>query len=698
MNKWVFLPLTLAVNSALAATVNTENDNIEQVTVRGAYFGQQVASGAKTPTLLVNVPQAISITTAEQIQDQAMTSIAEVMQFTPGVSIGQGEDHRDQITLRGQNTTADFFVDGLRDDVQYFRPLYNLERVEVLRGSNALLFGRGGGGGVINRITKTAQTDESFTVVSGRVDSFGATLATVDTNVRISENQALRLNAMTQGIDNHRDFKDGDRWAINPTYTLKLSDQTTIVASWETIDDERVVDRGVPSLAGRPARGFTDTFFGDPKRNGMTFEGDIFRLRADHRFSDQWSGNATVQWADYDKFYENIYPIGFDATANSVSFDGYYDAQARENLLAQFNLIGQIEALGFRHTILMGIEAGEQDSANERADSRFFATNDDQISIMFTDPLSIPEYDYTAPVRSTTSDVSFISGFIQDEIQLNDHWILVAGARIDRFEIDVVDAIEIADGTSDGNDGFIGSSDTEVSPRAGLIYKPSADLSFYVSFSKSFLPRSGDQFLTLTPSAAALAPEEFENQEIGFKWNVSDNLSVALAAFEITRENGVAVDPNDPERSVLTGTETRGAEFEIVGNPTDRLSINASYSYLDGKELGQFQNGFPANQRIAQLPRHKVTVWADYTVASTLRAGLGVIYQDEQFATLSNAVTLPSFTRVDAAVFWDATDRLSLQINAENIFDERYFPDSHNDDNISVGRPANVAVSASYRF
>jgi len=694
-----FIALVSAIQtSSLVAQEAAQADTIEQVVVRGAYFGQQVSSGAKTPTLLIDVPQSISIMSAEQIQDQAMTSIGEVMQYTPGVSIGQGEDHRDQITLRGQNTTADFFVDGLRDDVQYFRPLYNLDRVEVLRGSNALLFGRGGGGGVVNRVTKTASIDQSFTALTANADTFGATLATVDSNVNISNNQALRINGMIQGIENHRDFKDGERWAVNPTYTLQLSNRTQLVASWETIDDERVVDRGVPSVAGRPAGGFTETFFGDPRLNNTSFEGDIARVRIDHRLSDDWTANATVQWADYDKYYQNLYPTGFDDVANTVSLDGYYDAQGRENLIAQVNFVGRLAWLGVGHTVLAGFETGSQKTDNQRADVRFVDTNDDQITLSFSDPLSIPGYEFDAPGRDRSSEVTFSSAFFQDEMALSDRWILVAGARIDRFEIDVVDMIEINDGVEDGNDGLIGSQDTEVSPRAGLIYKPTPDLSLYLGYSKSFLPRSGDQFLTLTPTTATLAPEEFENQEIGIKWNALDNLSLVAAAFEITRENGTAVDPLDPERSVLTGTETRGVELQLVGNPTDRLLINASYSYLEGEELGQFDNGVAANQVLAQLPKHKVTLWGDYTIAAGLRTGLGVVHQSEQYATLSNAVTLPSFTRIDAAIFWDVTPDLTVQLNIENLLDEDYFPDSHNDNNISVGRPLNARAGIQYHL
>ncbi|NBQ12522.1 MAG: TonB-dependent siderophore receptor, partial [Gammaproteobacteria bacterium] len=168
-------PLTLALAAlALPVAAVDEAGPIETIVVRGAYFGQALAEGVKTPTLLLDVPQSVSVMDAQQLREQAHVSVADVMQYTPGVSIGQGEDHRDQLTIRGQNTTADFFLDGLRDDVQYFRPLYNLERVEVLRGANALLFGRGGGGGVVNRVSKVPTTAEAFTTVAANVDSFGA--------------------------------------------------------------------------------------------------------------------------------------------------------------------------------------------------------------------------------------------------------------------------------------------------------------------------------------------------------------------------------------------------------------------------------------------------------------------------------------------------------------------------------------------
>jgi catecholate siderophore receptor len=678
--------------------ITESEESVERITVRGAFFGQQVATAVKTPTLLVNVPQSVSVVSAAQISEQALFSIADVMQYTPGVSIGLGEDHRDQVTIRGQNTTADFFVDGLRDDVQYFRPLYNLERVEILRGANALLFGRGGGGGVVNRVTKVASSAEDFTTLSAGIDTFGAGSISVDTNKAIDANNAFRFNGVFDSIDNHRDFKDGERYAINPTYTWMANDDTTVVASYEYVNDDRLVDRGIPSLDGAPLEGYDDTYFGDPDFNNTTLEAHIARVRVDHALSQNWNLNGTVQFADYDKAYQNLYPVNFDADAGTVTLDGYRDTTTRENALVQLNLIGQFATGDINHTLLTGMEYGSQDTENARRDAFFADSQDDQVSFVFSDPLVIPSMTLTDPVRDRASDVTFTSAFVQDEIKLNEHWIVVAGLRYDNFDIDVVDSIEVANGTDDGNSGFLSSSDSQVSPRAGLIYKPAESVSIYASYSKSFLPRSGDQFLSLSLTSQALEAEEFENKEIGVKWNFSDSLSVTAAAFEVERENGTAQDPNNPEASILTGTETKGFEVQVVGKLSERWVINAGYSNLDGEEMGRIVDGALANRDLAQLPEHMLTLWNQYEVNDKWRVALGVIYQSEQYASLNNTVELPDFVRVDAAVYYDYSEDVKLQLNVENLFDEDYFPSAHNDNNIATGEPLNARVSLQYKF
>jgi catecholate siderophore receptor len=691
--------LALYGTSVLAQdTVAESDESVERITVRGAFFGQQVATAVKTPTLLVNVPQSVSVVSAQQISEQALFSIADVMQYTPGVSIGLGEDHRDQVTIRGQNTTADFFVDGLRDDVQYFRPLYNLERVEILRGANALLFGRGGGGGVVNRVTKVASTAEDFTTLSAGIDTFGAGSISVDTNKAIDANNAFRFNGVFDSIDNHRDFKDGERYALNPTYTWMANDDTTVVASYEYVNDDRLVDRGIPSLDGAPLEGYDDTYFGDPDFNNTTLEAHIARIRVDHSLSQNWNLNGTVQFADYDKAYQNLYPVNFDADAGTVTLDGYRDTTTRENTLVQLNLIGQFATGDINHTLLTGMEYGSQDTENARRDAFFADSQDDQVSFVFSDPLVIPSMTLTDPVRDRASDVTFTSAFVQDEIKLSDNWIVVAGLRYDNFDIDVVDSIEVADGADDGNNGFLSSSDSQVSPRAGLIYKPAESVSIYASYSKSFLPRSGDQFLSLSLTSQALEAEEFENKEIGVKWNLSDSLSVTAAAFEVERENGTAQDPNNPEASILTGTETKGFEVQVVGKLSERWVINAGYSNLDGEEMGRIVDGTLANRDLAQLPEHMLTLWNQYEVNDEWRVALGVIYQSEQYASLNNTVELPDFVRVDAALYYDYSEDVKIQLNVENLFDEDYFPSAHNDNNIATGEPLNARLSLQYKF
>ena len=691
--------LALYGTSVLAQENITESEgSVERITVRGAFFGQQVATAVKTPTLLVNVPQSVSVVSAAQISEQALFSIADVMQYTPGVSIGLGEDHRDQVTIRGQNTTADFFVDGLRDDVQYFRPLYNLERVEILRGANALLFGRGGGGGVVNRVTKVASSAEDFTTLSAGIDTFGAGSISIDTNKAIDANNAFRFNGVFDSIDNHRDFKDGERYAINPTYTWMANDDTTVVASYEYVNDDRLVDRGIPSLDGAPLEGYDDTYFGDADFYNTTLEAHIARVRVDHALSQNWNLNGTVQFADYDKAYQNLYPVNFDADAGTVTLDGYRDTTTRENALVQLNLIGQFATGDINHTLLTGMEYGSQDTENTRRDAFFADSQDDQVSFVFSDPLVIPSMTLTDPVRDRASDVTFTSAFVQDEIKLNENWIVVAGLRYDNFDIDVVDSIEVANGADDGNSGFLSSSDSQVSPRAGLIYKPAESVSIYASYSKSFLPRSGDQFLSLSLTSQALEAEEFENKEIGVKWNFSDSLSVTAAAFEVERENGTAQDPNNPEASILTGTETKGFEVQVVGKLSERWVINAGYSNLDGEEMGRIVDGALANRDLAQLPEHMLTLWNQYEVNDKWRVALGVIYQSEQYASLNNTVELPDFVRVDAAVYYDYSEDVKIQLNVENVFDEDYFPSAHNDNNIATGEPLNARVSLQYKF
>ena len=618
--------------------------------------------------------------------------MADILQYTPGASAGQGEDHRDQMTIRGQNTTADFFIDGLRDDVQYFRPLYNLERVEILRGSNALLFGRGGGGGIVNRVSKTADLTESFASVNAGIDTFSAHSVSFDINRKIDDEQGLRVNAFYESMENHRDGKEGDRVAINPTYSVYVGEETKLTLSYEYVDDERVIDRGVPSNGNGPLMGQDETLFGDPDFNLTTFEGHIARTVLEHNINDDWSINGTLQFADYDKLYQNFYPAGYDAETDLVTIDNYIDPTQRENLILQINAVGNVMTGDVEHTILMGAEYGNQDTANKRDELRF--NGSDKFTIPLNSIFVAPPIEEQRNTRDRASDVTFTSVFFQDEAQITDWLILVAGLRYDSFDIDVTDNVALQNNVQ----GLFGRKETEMSPRLGAIYKPDENLSLYVSYSKSFLPRSGDQFLTLNLTSEALAPEEFLNKEIGVKWNPTDTLAVTAAIFEIERENGSVVDPTNPEQSLLTGTETSGFEVQVVGNLTEQWQINAGYSHLDAEEMGRVSDGVVSNRTLSQVPENMLSLWNNYEFSEKLSLGLGFVYQSEQFASLSNTVELPSFTRVDVAAYYQVNEKTSVQFNIENLLDEEYFSAAHNDNNITVAEPVNARVSVSYKF
>jgi catecholate siderophore receptor len=693
-----FAALSAGLAHADTAESSAAADEQDRIIVTGRYLSLDQVNAVKTPTPLIDVPQSLSIVPAAQIEDQAMGGLDDVLRYTPGLAVSQGEGHRDAIIIRGNQTTADFFLNGVRDDVQYYRPLYNLEQIEILRGANALLFGRGGGGGVINRVTKSPQIGESFAQGAAGVDTFGAYQISGDANAALSETAAARVNAVYEEFANHRDVYEGERYAINPTFSVDLSPQTNLELFYEYVNDDRVVDRGVPSVSVAngpdvPLEGFDETFFGSADGNFTTLEANILRARLDHSFSDALRGNLTAQYADYDKYYQNIYAAGFDAAASPrrLTLDGYSDTTARENFIVQGNLIGEFQTGAIGHTLLVGLEYGDQSTDNARVDNRFAASNDDQITIDFTDPLQVPAFAFDSPLRDRSSEVETTSLYIQDQIDLTDQLKIVLGARFDRFDVSVLDR----EAVGPGDDGRRARVDEEVSPRLGLIYKPAETMSVYVSYAESFLPSAGDQFLTLTRTTEDVQPQRFENTEVGFKWDFSDTLSLTTAVFRVERGLFTSVDPNNVSQVItIPGSVTDGLELQLVGQLTERWTVNAGYSYLDSTIDGGTFDG----NRTLQTPEHMASLWNRFDVTDRLDLALGVTYQDSYFVREDNAVEVPGYTRVDAAAYYELSGQTRLQLNVENVFNTDYFPDAHSNDNITTGAGTNARLTVRHRF
>lgn len=692
------LSLTLGIAPAMAD--NADAADREQIIVTGQVLYANQINALRTPTPIIDVPQSLSIISAEEISQRGFNSIGQIIDYTPGVNTSQGEGHRDSVVFRGVRSTADFFIDGVRDDVQYYRPLYNLEQVEILRGPNALLFGRGGTGGILNRVTKKAELDESFTGYQLSLDSFGGYGLQLDHNVSADENSAFRINAMYESLDNHRDFYDGERIGVNPTARFQLGEMTRLDLSYEYLDHERFIDRGIPTGAdGEPVEAFQDIVFGDEDLNFHTLDAHVFRATLQHQFSDTMKGRLSAFYGDYDKVYQNLYASSYDAvnTPDQVGLDGYLDTTQRQNLILSADLIGQFEMAGFNHTFVTGVEFIDTVNNNDRLNPVWSDSNDDVEFFTIARPLATGGGSGTAangnattlafsdPNDDTEADVRVFSAYIQDEIEISDQLDIVIGARFDSFEIEVYNVLA---------DELRERTDENVSPRLGLVYKPQENVSLYASYSESFLPRSGEQFAAINGSNNALDPNEFTNLEAGLKWDLASNLSFTGSIFEIEQRSPQVAD-NDPATLDVIESEITGFELQLQGQLTEAWFISAGYSYLDGEQVNRTGN---TGLRPRELPENTLSLWNVYQVSDALGLGLGLTYQDETFINNSNTAILPAYTRVDAAAFYDMSERFRLQLNIENLTDELYFPNAHSTHQASVGAPLNARVTLRGRF
>ena len=696
------LSLTLATPVAFAQSTDEDADAVmEEIVVVGQYLYIDQVNALRSPTPVIDVPQSLSIVTADQMTRQGFNSVADIVNYVPGVNSSQGEGHRDAVVFRGVRSTADFFIDGIRDDVQYYRPLYNLEQIEILRGPNALLFGRGGTGGILNRVTKKGVVGETFTGYQASVDTFGEYGLQIDSNIETSDTSAFRFNAMYESLENHRDFYDGERIGINPTARLELSPQTTLDLSYEYLDHERFIDRGIPTgTDGRPVEAFEDIVFGDPDVNQTELEAHLLRATLQHEFSESLKGNFSAFYGDYDKSYQNFYASSYDQalTPDEVTLDGYLDTTQRQNMILSGNLIGEFKTGAFGHTLITGVEYIDTSNDNDRYNAFWSTTSDDNEIFSIQRPLNLSggtginaagnptTNDFTVDLNDfTKAEVDVFSAYVQDEIEVSEHLDLILGARFDSFDIDVLN-VPANERRS--------RKDEKVSPRLGLVYKPQENISIYGSYSESFLPRSGEQFANINGDANQLDPDEFTNLEAGIKWDLWRGLSLTTAIFEIEQSSPQVAD-GDPETLDVIDSETQGFEAQLQGQLTDDWFLSAGYSYLDGEIVDRTG---PTGRTPRELPEHQFSLWNTYQVTNQLGLGLGVTYQDESFIDNGNNAVLPSYTRVDAAVFYDVSEKLRVQLNVENLTDELYFPNAHSTHQATVGAPLNARLTVTGRF
>ncbi|RZI43569.1 TonB-dependent siderophore receptor [Herbaspirillum sp. HC18] len=694
--------LTIAALAQLAlpgAAAAADESTLPSVTVRATseradgpvngYRAERSATFTKTDTPLKEVPASVTVVPAELMRDQAMNSMADVIRYVPGATSHQGEGNRDQVVLRGNATTADFFIDGIRDDAQTFRDLYNLERVEVLKGPAGMVFGRGGAGGVINRVSKRP--------VFGHVGSAQVTVGsnsqlrgTVDVGNKLSDTAAWRLNAMGENSDSFRDGVDLRRYAINPTVTLVPGVDTILTLGYEHVRDDRTADRGFPSFNGRPFNADPSTFFGNADQSRAKSTVDGFSAVLEQNLGGGAQLKNSFRATRYDKFYQNVYAGSAVNNAGNLSLSAYNNANKRTNIFNQTDVTMKAVTGSIEHTLLAGVELGHQDSASVRQ-TGFFG-NATSVTVPASNPFATATRFQTVGTDANNhvkADVA--AAYVQDQLALSKQWKVVAGLRYDHFKVNF-DDLRTTTPPAD-----LARTDNEFSPRLGVIWTPNDWSTYYASYSYAVLP-SGEQ-LSLAPNTADLAPEKAINYEIGARWDLQRSLTLSAALFRLDRDEVRVADPLNPGYFVKTGQQrTEGIELGLQGDVMRNWQIFAGYAYLDGRITKATSSG-PAGAKIGLVPDHAASIWNKFTLGGGWGLGLGVVYQSDSYASFTNTVKLPAFTRADGAVYYDFADgKTRLALNVENLTDKKYFPTANSDNNISPGAPRNARLTLSTTF
>lgn len=677
-------------------------------------YSNSTSVATKVNTPQINIPQSLSVVTKDFIKDAGFQNFTDFTRYVPGVAVHQGEGNRDELVIRGVDSSANFFVNGFRDDVQYFRDYYNTQSIEVLKGPSALTFGRGAGGGLVNRTLKEADGTRVYDMTA-QTGSFGDGRVSLDAGQAVNDNVAARLNMFYEKSDTFRDYGQLERYGFNPTMTFNVDDSTKVKLSYEYFHDERTADRGNPSLnpvggATRfnPAAPFAPggdltAFYGSPNYNVARANVNTFMAVIDHDFGNGLTAKNSMIVADYQKFYQNVYPgSAVDPVTNLFTRSAYQHWTNRQNIVDQTDVFYKLSTGPLLHSIAFGTELGRQAGIDVRNTGIF--PNGSAIS----DPTSAFDSTYFGSitwvhqfpgafsngVTSADSNSAYRlytqSAYARDTIDITRWLQLIGGARVDRFDISALDM-----NTSTNRERV----DTKISPQAAVIVKPIDNLSLYGAYMVSYLPASGDQFSSLNNNTLILDPQKFENKEVGVKWNIAPRLLYTAAIYQLDRTGVAVTDPNNPTSQIPGGKyRIRGFETALDGYITNEWQSVLGYAYTDARVANDLSTTIVSGNVVQLVPLHQFSWWNKYQFTPMWGAALGAIYFSDSFATSDDTVKLPGFVRFDGAIYAKIDKNWKAQLNVENIFNKGYWASADGNNNISPGQSRTFRLSATASF
>ena len=690
------LPQTVFGQESLpAVTVTAAKDGND-------YVAPTSGSATKTEMALRDVPQTINVVPAAVIRDQHALSIQDVMKNIPGVGLSTGDGQRDQVFIRGFTAIGDQFVDGFRDDALYFRDLSNVERLEVIKGPAAVLYGRGSSGGLVNRITKKPGLD--ITDVALSLTNTAGRRGEIDVG-RAGEEVSWRLTGARELSDSYRDQQFLNRTALAPTVAIRLSGDTRLLLQGDYLEDRRLTDFGIPSYQGRPVSVDARTYYGAANARDADFsQSRVASTSATltHKFSDTLSLRNAFRYYDYHLDRNNTNISGNVNEVRATMNLGHAKLNRDENgWFNQTELTQKLVTGNVRHEVLYGAEFGTQGKDASSWAATVVANN---MSIF--NPV-LPRVDRTKlGVRSDTfGTYDTAAGYVQDAITFSEQWKALAGLRYDRYQ--QRSRLVNAAGATTAN---LSRTDSAWSPRAGLVWQPGATQSYYASWSRSFQP-SGENF-ALAANNADLAPEATRNTEVGAKYDLMDGrASATVSLFRLERDNIKTSDPIT-NRIVPVGTQrTDGLELTFNADLRGGWKMTAGYAYLDATITDSIAVDRSVNapgtttassiavkgKRATLTSRNTANLWLTKDLGHGVTVGGGANAVGSRFANPGNTVLLPGYVTADAMAAY-RSGKYEVQLNLNNLGDTRYIVSGHGSSpNLSLpGAPRNVALTLRY--
>jgi catecholate siderophore receptor len=633
-----------------------------------------VTQVGKTPQLLRDVPQTITVLNREVLDAQGATTLTDALRNVPGITLsaGEGGNIGDNVNLRGFSARTDIYLDGLRDRGQYSRDIAFLESVEVLKGPSSMLFGRGSTGGVINQVSKQPNRRESITA-SASIGTDNYYRVTGDANLPVSDSVAVRIAAFGHSADSTRDIVETERYGVAPSLRWDIGAATQVTLSAVVQHSDDIPDYGFPFTPGgtkaNPAKPFDL-----PRENFLGFTDDRFEqdvtvlaARISHDFSPNITLRNQTQFNTVDVFAR---PTTINGTTR------LRNPRQREvedsSLFNQTDLIVKVGGETFAHTITAGAEVGRDTHENQTYTTAVpLGTTPNPLVI---DDMSNPIYGptpaiaFVTPLNYTDNVGDTLAVYANEQLDIGAHWKIIGGLRWDQFDFDSDSTPSTGDNA--GITTPISKTDTMTSVRAGVVYQPDEIQTYYVSYGTSFNPSA--EGLTLSAANENVDPEENTSYEIGGKLSFNGGqLLITGALFRVEKDNARTTDS-------LLGTVTldgdirvEGVEFGISGDITNAWTMIAGYTYMDSEILksrvtGEVGNDYP------NTPEHSASFWTTYDFPVGLQVGGGVVYESDRLLNNANTAMTDAYTRLDATVAYIQT-RYSIRLNLQNLTDELYF-------------------------